>query len=236
MIGNGAGLGAGVYGSGGFEGVFGTNTGAGGSGVYGSGVSGPGVTGVSNGAGTIDYDCSGPSACWDYPGASFAGYIGAIGQTDGNMEYQGYSRGLLGIANGAGIWGVYSQGDAHVEGSLSISGTCTGCAAAVIAKNGSNQAIAQGDAVTLLGVTTADNGSIVMLVGPAKHGDAVLGIADRAVSLTPARVTTKATSIQVQGIASKTVTVKSPSFTVTAKDRNWVDGATLGQGAIASSA
>lgn len=222
VVGNGAFFGAGVYGTGGLEGVFGTNTSTGGSGVYGSGVNGPGVTGVSNGAGTIDYDCSGPSACWDYPGASFAGYIGAIGQTDGNLGPQGYSRGLLGIANGSGIWGVYSQGDSHVEGSLSISGTCSGCVLSVITKNGSNQAIAQGDAVTLLGVTTADDGSVVTVVGPAKHGDVVFGIADQAMSLTAAKVTTKETSIRVQGIKTKTITVKSPSFTVTAKDRKWV--------------
>src|SRR5207248_7828877 len=69
------------------------------------------------------------------------------------------------------------QGNAEIDGNLTITGTCTGCAAAVMAVNGSNASIHRGDAVTLLGATTVGKRAVVV-VAAARAGQAVIGVAD----------------------------------------------------------
>lgn len=206
-----------------FAGVWGLGNATGGNGVYGSTSTGVGVRGNGPDSSVIDFDCS--DACWDFPGGAFASHIGVIGQTD-SVGPQGESRGVMGVAIDTGVYGVVSVGDARIDGSLSISGTCTGCVIATIAVNGSAQTIHQGDAVTLIGVTTAADGTIAMTVAPAKKGDAVLGIADRTLTLGAAKVTIPAHSRKVPVIGKGMVDQAVPARTVTAKDRKWSDGGT----------
>jgi hypothetical protein len=194
-----------------------------GIGVSGTSSDGTGVEGVGEGAGVIDFDCT--DTCYDNPGGAFTGNIGVIGQTDG-IGPEGYSRGVVGIASGSGFFGLFSQGDAYVAGNLQVTGTCTGCTAAALAQNTSGQTIRQGDAVTAVGVTTGDDGSIVIQVAKAKKGDAILGIADVSMSLSAEKITTKAISRKAYRIDEVQGTTTSKSATVTAKDRKWTTGKT----------
>jgi hypothetical protein len=180
---------------------------------------GIGVQGSGPGGNNVDY------ATWDEPGGEFTGDIGLIGQTDGFSTPGSWSRGVLGIATVNGVYGVVSEGDAKVVGDLTVTGTCTGCAVSMVAQNGASSSLRQGDAVTLLGVTTAADGSIAMVVGPAKKGDTVVGIVDTAIALTPEKVRTNGHSRQfVPG--KGVVMVDGVSKTVTTKDRKWLAGAT----------
>jgi hypothetical protein len=73
-------------------------------------------------------------------------------------------------------YGVYSDGNAHVAGDLTVTGTCTGCTAALPASNGGTTALAPGDAVAVIGMTTDASGNPVISVAKAGKGDAVIGI------------------------------------------------------------
>ena len=82
-------------------------------------------------------------------------------------------------------YGVVANGDLRIVGDLTATGSKAGYVVDV-AVNGSHQALRQGDAVTLLGVRAPVLGSIpVLVVGPANGGDAVIGVVDRWVDLTP---------------------------------------------------
>jgi hypothetical protein len=110
----------------------------------------------------------------------------------GRPGVDGYGVGLAGGVHGHGPLGVvgfdtigtgfglYTVDDALVNGDLTVNGTCTGCTAAVMAVNGGGTALEQGDAVTVLGVSTDANGNLLVSVGLAAAGDMVLGIADQA--------------------------------------------------------
>jgi len=202
--------------------IVGTNAFDQGIGVSGTSSDGTGVEGIGEGAGTIDFDCV-STVCWDNAGGAFAAHIGVIGQTDG-IGPEGYSRGVMGIALGDGFYGVYSQGDAVINGNLSVNGTCTGCTAAQLAQNASGGTIRQGDAVTAVGVTTGEDGSVVIQVAKAKKGDAILGIADVSMRLSGDKVTTKPISHKEYRIAENQGTESSKAATVTAKDRKWMAG------------
>ncbi|MGH2355352.1 MAG: hypothetical protein ACRDJN_27395, partial [Chloroflexota bacterium] len=93
-------------------------------------------------------------------GVSGAGFVGVTG-TD---------------TSGSGF-GISSLGDASIDGDLSVSGTCTGCTAAVLAVNDSTGALQQGDAVTVTGVSSSASG-LMLNVAPAQKGDTVIGVAD----------------------------------------------------------
>lgn len=195
-----------------------------GIGVSGTSSDGTGVEGIGEGAGTIDFDCV-STVCWDNAGGAFAAHIGVIGQTDG-IGPEGYSRGVLGIAVNDGFYGVYSQGDAIINGDLSVNGTCTGCTAAVLAQNGSGSSIKQGDAVTAVGVASGADGSIVIKVAKAKKGDAILGIADVSMSLSGEKVKVGPITHKEYRIDKTQGTATSKETTVTAKDRKWLAGDT----------
>jgi hypothetical protein len=110
--------------------------------------------------------------------------VGGWTATDG-----GYA--LYGDASGAaGGYALAGIGDGFVSGDFFIGGACTGCTAAVIAQNGSSKAIAQGQAVTIKGVTTGADGKVVVVVDLAKGNDQVFGIAD--VAMAPAKDTVSA--------------------------------------------
>jgi hypothetical protein len=216
----------GVFGTGNptiaFPGVVGSSSADQGIGVSGQASDGIGVEGTGEGAGTIDFDCV-STTCWDNPGGAFAGNIGVIGQTDG-IGPEGYSRGVLGIAEGSGFYGVYSDGDAIINGDLSVNGTCTGCTAAILAQNASGQTIRQGDALTAVGVTNGADGSIIIKVAKAKRGDAVLGIADVSMTLSPEKVKVGPISHKSYKIAKDQGTTTTKAIEVTAKERKWLSG------------
>jgi hypothetical protein len=70
-------------------------------------------------------------------------------------------------------------GNVLIDGDLEITGTCTGCTAASMAMNGTDSIIRQGDAVALVGAKTV-RGGLLLLVAPAREGQQLIGVADRA--------------------------------------------------------
>jgi hypothetical protein len=181
---------AGVWGSGdvGLFGVFGVGADATGIGVYGSNSLGNAVVGDGEGAGSFT-NCDG----FYCAGGVFRGDNGvmASSETFGGYGVYGEATGSFGIA-------VYADGDALVSGDLTVNGTCTGCTTATLAQNGGSSTIRQGDAVTLTGVTTSATGQVVLVVDLARKGDAVLGIADRAMAPAPKSVSIKATERKLE--------------------------------------
>lgn len=190
-------------------GVHGTGYGFG-AGVYGDGTGS--LAGVEATADTV-WAFYGSSDVADFPAAliSNSAGIGAqiegIGASDTSDACNGlYCFGIVGTGdNGVGGWtaqdggyalygdaslaaggfGIYALGDGFVSGDLFVGGSCIGCASAVLAENGSSKAIAQGQAVTVKGVTTRADGTVVVVVDLAKGNDAVFGIAD--VAMAPAK-------------------------------------------------
>lgn len=73
------------------------------------------------------------------------------------------------------------QGNVEIDGNLKIvGGTCTGCAVASIAVNGSTSEVRRGEAVALLGVRpSGPEETPVLIVGPATAGTRVIGVASR---------------------------------------------------------
>ena len=71
-----------------------------------------------------------------------------------------------------------AAGNVLITGDLSVGGTCLGCRLAVLAVNGSDVALGQGQAVALRGVSKDDTGNLLVVVGLAGPGDAAIGIAD----------------------------------------------------------
>lgn len=224
--GTGYGLGSGVYGDG-FTGVYGngtygvyangTATGVYGSssdqyasGTYGVNSTGIGVRGEGVAAGTVD-SC-GATANWWCAGGVFAGDNGVIGQTDTS-----FGIGLIGIANAANSFGIWSEGNAYISGTLTVTGAKTGYVADY-AINGSKVTLRQGDAVTLLGVKPAAVGNIPLLVvGPARAGDTVIGVVD--VEMTPSSTSIKspASSRTVLGPDGSKKVVRAPARTLKAQ-------------------
>jgi hypothetical protein len=217
IAGTGYSLGSGVSGSG-FFGVFGDGTyGVYGSsstqyayGVYGVDSTGIGVRGDGPNGGTVD-SC-GDTEFYFCSGGVFTGDNGVIGQTDTSNGV-----GVLGIGNVAGSYGVVSNGPAFVGGDLTVTGAKTGYVADY-AINGSKVTLHQGDAVTLLGVKPAAVGSIPLLVvGPARSGDTVIGIVDREMTPTSSTVKTPGSSRSVYAPDGSKKTVKTPAKTLDAQ-------------------
>jgi hypothetical protein len=152
-------------------------------------------------------------------GGSFSGSNGVYGQTD-----VGFGAGVYGRSNGGFNFALYGQGNAYVTGNFTVDGTCTGCTAAALAVNGSGSTLKQGDAVALDGVTTAPDGSILLVVRAAKKSDAVVGVVDREMKAAPESMKVGGTkrTIKVDGEGDKTVT--SPERSVKAVKGAWEDG------------
>ena len=108
------------------------------------------------------------------------------------MESTG-SNGVIagtGTSAGAGVYatdrttdgtgfGMVSDGQVVVDGSLSVTDGCLGCGALILGRNATDLVIRRGDAVTLLGIDIAPDGSTIFAIGPAVGDDRVLGLADR---------------------------------------------------------
>ena len=113
-------------------------------------------------------------------GGKFVGSNGVYGQTD-----VGFGTGVLAQANASLNWALRATGFTFLDGDLCITGTCSGCTAAMMAVNGSGSTLKQGDAVALDGVTQDKDGSIVLVVRAAKKNDAVIGVVDREMKAAP---------------------------------------------------
>lgn len=198
----------GVYGSGAY-GVYAESTDPSGYGAYGINTVGVGVYGVGENGGTVASCSQGGYYC---SGGVFAGNNGVIGQSDNSNGV-----GVVGIGNVAGALGVLSDGPALVIGDLTVTGAKTGYVADY-AINGSKTTLHQGDAVTLLGVKPAAVGNIPLLVvGPAKAGDTVIGVVDREMTATPSTVKVAASSRVVLQPDGSKKTVKTAATTVKAQ-------------------
>jgi len=139
-------------------------------------------------------------------GGAFSGLNGVYGQTD-----VGFGAGVYGRSNGGFNFAVYSQGNAYVTGNFTVDGTCTGCTAAALAVNGSGSTLKQGDAVALDGVSTAPDGTILLVVRAAKKDDAVIGVVDREMKAAPASIKVGGEKRSVKQNRSGEKDVTSPS-------------------------
>lgn len=120
-------------------------------------------------------DCAGMPCT----GTLSAGEIGVMAETGTPGGVGVHASDQTGDGSG---FAVVANGDTLVDGSLTVSGGCLGCSSLLVARNGSDRVLHQGEAVTLLGLDQAANGDTVLVVGPAVRGDAVVGVVDRAVS------------------------------------------------------
>jgi hypothetical protein len=181
---NGSGM-LGITKSGNKYAMSGTNDGAAGTGgaIIGLGKNNVGLVATSDGDNAIVADAADTSAivATGHCSGFLCGAAGVVGNGEGlSGGVNGF--GPLGVAGtdstGGDGFGLFTQDDAFVGGDLDISGTCTGCTTALAAVNGSGTALQRGDAVTVLGVETDANGSLVLSVGPAAAGQMVVGIVD----------------------------------------------------------
>ena len=174
------------------------------------------------GTAVVGYGENGSSITETTPaGGQFSGPNGVYGQTD-----VGFGTGVLARANGSLNWALRADGFTFLDGNLDISGTCTGCTAAMVAVNGSGSSLKQGDAVALDGVTQSDDGRIVLVVRAAKKNDAVIGVVDRELKAAPEsiKIGGQKRSINVNRVGEKEVT--SPARTLKAPAPLWADGGT----------
>ena len=222
VAGSSSGLGSGVNGSG-FAGVFGSGTAfgvegsastSGGWGVYATNSAANGLLVESGGvANTIDDNCDG-SGSYYCGGARFAGSGDVIvSETDGAggaYAVSGRDNSCSTTCTGYAFEGF---GRGYFTGSVTALGGYFGPTGAV-AVNGSTATLKQGQAVTLLGVKASPlDGTPLLVVGPAKKGDTVIGVANTQMTLSPE--TTKVT------VPARTVKdgngkdVKIPARTIT---------------------
>ena len=87
------------------------------------------------------------------------------------------------VATSTGAAAIVADGATVIDGSLSVTGGCIGCATMVVGRNVSDVGLRQGDALALDGVDAAEDGSTLLLVRPARPGERVIGVADRLVTL-----------------------------------------------------
>jgi hypothetical protein len=182
--------------------------------IYADSADGTGVEGRGlNGTGDMS-DL--PSA-----GGAFNGSYGVIGQTDIGLGSGVYARTTAALS-----FALYADGNSYVNGNFTIAGTCTGCAAAAIAVNGSTSTINQGDAVALVGVSQAKDGSLVLVVRAARKNDPVIGVVDRELTAAPdaMKVGGGKRTIKVNQVGDTEIT--SPTRTLPALRGLWGDGAT----------
>ncbi len=182
--------------------------------IYADSTAGTGVEGRGlNGTGDMS----------DLPdaGGAFNGSYGVIGQTD-----IGFGAGVYARTTAALSFALYADGNSYINGNFTVSGTCTGCTAAITAVNGSGSTLNQGDAVALVGVTQAKDGSLVLVVRAAKKSDAVFGVVDR--ELKPVadsiQVGGSERTIKVNAVGDRQIT--SPTSTLDPLPGLWEDGGT----------
>jgi len=229
----GYGLGAGVFGDGfvgvngtGLIGVYGTGEGDFSSALYGDAATGNGVEAYgesSDGFDAVQCADGGSTYC---AGGAFEGSDGVVGEGEGL-----FGAGVYAIAGHGLAYALLTSGPAYVNGDLTVSGTCTGCTAAILAENGSNQVIKQGQAVTLLGAKSGADGRPVLLVGPARGNDKVLGIADVEMTAGASVVKIPARTHEVRQADGSTATIRIPARTVDAQRGGlWAGGTSTAAG------
>jgi hypothetical protein len=182
--------------------------------IYASSSDGTGVEGRGlNGTGDMS----------DLPaaGGAFNGSYGVIGQTDIGLGSGVYARTTAALS-----FALFADGNSYIDGNLTVNGTCTGCAAAAIAVNGSGSTLKQGDAVALDGVSQAKDGTVVLIVRAAKKNDAVIGVVDRELTAAPdsMKVGGDKRTIKENRVGDKEVT--SPTRTIKALKGLWGQGGT----------
>jgi hypothetical protein len=156
-------------------------------------------------------------------GAVVSGDNGVLANTSLTGGYALYGEDST---TGGTAFGLVTLGDASIGGDLFVSGVCTGCTLAATAVNGSNAILNQGDAVALDGVSTAPDGSIVLVVRAAKKGDQVFGLVDRALSLSSETVTAPAGERKVWDSKKGEHTIKTPARELKAQSQKWLTGGT----------
>jgi hypothetical protein len=230
--GTGFGFAAGVLGDGtgslfGVEGINGAV-----AGVYGAGsTTTPGVEGVSDYHGVFGVSGSAQTidgSCGNDPGSFFACAGGVFTGTQNGALVMGdgdSGSSALGTEDvscdfstspptSCGWRALTSRGNVYIDGTLTVTGAKTGYVADY-AINGSNVTLHQGDAVTLIGVRPAEVGQIPMLlVGPAKAGDTVIGVVDRMMKPAPSTATVKAYTVTITGPNGEKQTRDVPAKTV----------------------
>jgi hypothetical protein len=203
----------GITKSGAKYGMSGTNDGAAGTGaaIIGAGKHNIGVVATSDdtwgvrgvnptgGEGLVGgpYTCVTEGCYGDGVEGFGIGDFGAGVYGEGPYGIQGYGGiGVIGFdaTEGSG-YGLYSVGAAYVEGDLTITGTCTGCTAAIAAQNAGTDALAPGDAVSVVGLATDAGGNPVVTVARAGAGDAVIGVVSDRLTIAE-RQTRDGTAIQ----------------------------------------
>jgi hypothetical protein len=230
--GTGSGFAAGVYGdgTGSLFGVYGANGLV--AGIYGFGsVTTPGVEGVSDYHGVFGVSGSAQDidgSCGNDPGSFFACAGGVFTGTQNGALVMGdgdSGSSALGTEDvscdfsvspptSCGWRALTSRGNVYIDGTLTVTGAKTGYVADY-AINGSNVTLHQGDAVTLIGVRPAEVGQIPMLlVGPAKAGDTVIGVVDRMMKPAPSTATVKAYTVTITGPNGEKQTRDVPAKTV----------------------
>jgi hypothetical protein len=200
--------------------VFATQSGTDVPAIWGDSNAGSAVVGNGENGDGVDQDCSdGP--CLPHAGGVFNGTHGVIGETDTPFGAGVYANTTVGLS-----FALYANGLSHIEGNLTISGTCSGCAMAATAVNGSGSTLKQGDAVAMESITQSKDGSLVIVVRAAKKGDAVFGVVDRELKAAPDSVKVGGVKreIKVNGVGDKTIT--SPTSTLKAPQGMWEDGGT----------
>jgi hypothetical protein len=96
--------------------------------------------------------------------------------------------------NGVGIWSegqqaaLYADGAVVINGDLSVTGGCVGCALSILALNDSGSVLRAGNAVTITGATRDSQGTLLVAVAPARQGDRIVGIVDVPVNLATTKV------------------------------------------------
>jgi hypothetical protein len=244
VSGTGVGFGAGVFGDGssalfGVEGVNGLL-----AGVYGAGTSSSagvygvsdyhGVVGASGGGLTLDADCpAGNGGFFGCAGGAFSGsQNGVLGESSNGFTATAGEDTTCDFSTSppTGCVGnaLRARGNAFIDGTLTVTGAKSGYVADY-AINGSKVTLHQGDAVTLLGVKPAEIGNIPMLlVGPAKAGDTVIGVVDREMKPKPNTVTIPAHTVTITGPNGEKQVTKIPAKTVPAEGggAGFLDGGT----------
>jgi hypothetical protein len=197
--------------------VYATSSTAGIPSIYASSSLGTGVNAFGEGAAGVD-DC-GAFYC---AGLVASGDNGVLANTSAAGGYALYGE----DSTGGSAYGLVTSGDGYIVGDLTVTGTCTGCVAAVTALNASGASLSQGDAVALVGVRTAPDGSTVLVVRAAKKGDQVLGVVDRALSLSGKTVKALASVRKVWDSVDGEHTITTSARDLRAQSQKWLTGAT----------
>ena len=176
--------------------VRGTTGGGSGIAGYFSSANGTGVLGIAGGG-----DEAGISAANE---ARMTGSGSALladgGENLGVIATSDRSTAVFAATTGRGRAGVHAidrspdgsgfallaAGDTTITGSLSVSDGCVGCTPMALAVNGTSGPVRQGQAVTVIGLQVAPDGSTIVVVRPAGPPDPVIGIVDRGLVLAAA--------------------------------------------------